>query len=155
MVQWTTCLLPVVRNQGSNPLGGVLIWNRYSPVSVISLHWWPQHDSDHWLRRPSMGASLGSVPTMCKPGSTWSHNSSIPVSRSLQVPLPASQPKESASWGEPCGEPAISLHSHHVSLVQWTTRLLPVMRDPGSNPRGGVLCENLLLVLSRYIPKLT
>ncbi len=23
------------------------------------------------------------------------------------------------------GEPAISLHSHHVSLVQWTTRLLP------------------------------
>jgi hypothetical protein len=37
-------------------------------------------------------------------------------------------------WG--CGEPAISLHSHHVSLVQWTTRLLPVTRDPGSNPRG-------------------
>jgi hypothetical protein len=31
-----------------------------------------------------------------------------------------------------CGEPAISLHSHHVSLVRWTTRLLPVMRDPGS-----------------------
>jgi hypothetical protein len=21
-------------------------------------------------------------------------------------------------WGEPCGEPAISLHSHHLSLVQ-------------------------------------
>ncbi len=35
------------------------------------------------------------------------------------------------------GEPAISLHSHHVSLVQWNTRLLPVMRDPGSNPQGG------------------
>jgi hypothetical protein len=39
-------------------------------------------------------------------------------------------------WGYPCGEPAISLHSHHVSLVQWTTCLLPVMRDPGSIPRG-------------------
>ncbi len=38
--------------------------------------------------------------------------------------------------GEPCGESAISLHSHHVSLVQWTTRLLPVMRDTGSNRRG-------------------
>ncbi len=36
-----------------------------------------------------------------------------------------------------CGETAISLQSHHVSLVQWTTRLLPVMRDPGSNPQGG------------------
>jgi hypothetical protein len=35
------------------------------------------------------------------------------------------------------GEPAISLHSHHVSLVQWTTHLLPVTRDPGSNPQGG------------------
>ncbi len=35
-----------------------------------------------------------------------------------------------------CGEPAISLHSHHVPLIQWTTHLLPVMRDPGSIPRG-------------------
>ncbi len=29
-----------------------------------------------------------------------------------------------------------SLNSHHVSLVQWTTRLLPVSRDPGSKPLG-------------------
>ncbi len=51
-----------------------------------------------------------------------------------------------------CGEPAISLHSHHVSLVQWTTRLLPVMRDPVSIPRG-YFCETgiLLLALSPYI----
>jgi hypothetical protein len=34
------------------------------------------------------------------------------------------------------GEPAISLYSHHVPLVQWTTRLLPVLRDPISIPRG-------------------
>ncbi len=52
-------------------------------------------------------------------------------------------------WGEPCGEPAISLHSHHVSLVQWTNPLLPVTRDLGSNP---YLCDTgiLLLALSRY-----
>jgi hypothetical protein len=37
---------------------------------------------------------------------------------------------------EACGEPAISLHSYHVSLVHGTTRLLPDMRDPGSIPRG-------------------
>ncbi len=42
---------------------------------------------------------------------------------------------QSAAGEEPCGEPAISLHSHDVSLIQWTTRLLPVMRDPGSKPR--------------------
>jgi hypothetical protein len=35
-----------------------------------------------------------------------------------------------------CGEPAISLHSYTVPLVLWSTYLLPVMRDPGSIPRG-------------------
>jgi hypothetical protein len=46
----------------------------------------------------------------------------------------------------------MSLHSHHVSLVQWTTRLLPVTRDRVQNPWGD-LCETgiLLLALSRYI----
>jgi hypothetical protein len=37
-----------------------------------------------------------------------------------------------------CGDPAISLHSYTVPLVQWCTRLLPVMRDLGSIP-GGLL----------------
>ncbi len=85
---------------------------------------------------PLRGASLGFAPTICKPTLwTWSHSSSVPVSRLLQVLLPASQPTEAAARGEPCGEPAIALHSHHVSLVQWTTRLLPFMWDPGSNPQ--------------------
>jgi hypothetical protein len=38
-------------------------------------------------------------------------------------------------WGEPCGEPAISLHSYTVRLGQWSNRLLQVMRDLGSIPR--------------------
>ncbi len=38
-----------------------------------------------------------------------------------------------------CGEPAISHDSHHVSLVQWTTCLLPTTRDSGSNPLGGLM----------------
>jgi hypothetical protein len=49
-----------------------------------------------------------------------------------------------------CGEPAISLHSHHVSLVQDTTRLLPVTRDPGSKPLGDLSETGLVLALSRY-----
>ncbi len=44
---------------------------------------------------------------------------------------------QSTARGEPSAEPAISLHSHHVSLVQWTTHLLPITRDQGSNPLGG------------------
>jgi hypothetical protein len=35
-----------------------------------------------------------------------------------------------------CGEPVISLDSYTVPLVQCSTRLLPIMRDPGSMPRG-------------------
>ncbi len=52
-----------------------------------------------------------------------------------------------------CGEPAISLHSHHVSLVQWANPMLPVTRDLGSNPLGGYLCDIgiYLLALSCYI----
>jgi hypothetical protein len=42
-------------------------------------------------------------------------------------------------WGKPCGEPAISLHSHHVSLVQWTTCQLLITRDLGSKPQGGLM----------------
>ncbi len=56
-----------------------------------------------------------------------------------------------SKW-EICGEPAISLHSYTVSLVQWVNALLLVMWDPGSIPRG-YLCETgiLLLALSYYI----
>ncbi len=43
LVQWTTCLLPATRDSGSNPQGG-LMWNRDSPVSVVSQHWWPRRD---------------------------------------------------------------------------------------------------------------
>ncbi len=55
-----------------------------------------------------------------------------------------------------CGDPAISLHSYTVSLVQWVNPLLPVMRDPGSIPGGvGYLCETgillFFLALSHYI----
>ncbi len=48
-----------------------------------------------------------------------------------------------------CGEPAISLHSHHLSLVQWTT----CYGGPGFKTPGGYLCETgiLLLTLSGYI----
>jgi hypothetical protein len=55
-------------------------------------------------------------------------------------------------WGEPCGEPAISLHSHTVPLVQWVNPLLPDIRDPGQST-GGYLCATgiLLLALSATI----
>ncbi len=51
-----------------------------------------------------------------------------------------------------CRGPAISLHSHTVSLVQWVNPLLSIMRDPGSIPRGYLRETGIfLLALSRYI----
>jgi hypothetical protein len=59
---------------------------------------------------------------------------------------------EFESEDQVCGEPAISQYSYKVPLVQWSTRLLPVMRDLGPIHLG-YLCETeiLLLALSRYI----
>ncbi len=81
-----------------------------------------------------------------------SHSIPVPVSRSLQVSLLASQPTESAAGGESCGEPAISHDSYHVSLVQWTNLFASRHKDHRFKSPGGYLCETgiLLLALSRY-----
>jgi hypothetical protein len=42
-----------------------------------------------------------------------------------------------AQYVQYCQEPAASQNSHHVSLVQCTTCLLPIMSDLSSNPQGG------------------
>ncbi len=120
MSHWSsglTCLLPATMITGSNPLGG-LMWNRDSPVSVVPLHWWPRRDWSSTGLRPQQ-LSLGPHPDNVTVH-LISHSFPVPVSHSLQNSLLASQPTESAAGGEPCGEPAISHDSHHVSLVQWT-----------------------------------
>jgi hypothetical protein len=74
LVQWTTRLRPVTRDPGSKPLGG-LMWNRYSPVSDVSLHWWPWCDwSFLWprLRRASSQTISGPSCRQCD-NLTWSH----------------------------------------------------------------------------------
>ncbi len=76
LVQWTTCLLLVARDPGSNPQGGVLMWNRDSPVSVVSLHWWPQCDwSFLWPRLRQALSQTITRPScwQCDDNPTWSH----------------------------------------------------------------------------------
>ncbi len=74
LVQWTTRLLPVTRDPGSKPLGG-LVWNRDSPVSVVLLHWWAQRDRSFlWphLRRASSQTITRPLCRQCD-NPTWSH----------------------------------------------------------------------------------
>ncbi len=138
MVQWTFCLLPVMRDRVKIPKG-ILMWNQDSPVSVVLLHWRPWRDWSLWpcLRRAS---SLTITRPLCQQcdNPTWSHTAFLSRFHAhCRSPFRLHNQRTSAAGGKPCWEPAISLHSHHVSLVQWTTCLLPVTRDPGSNPQGG------------------
>jgi hypothetical protein len=137
LVQWSNCLLPVMQDSGSIPRG-VFMWNRDSSVSVVSLQWWPRCDWSLWprLRRASSR-------TITRPSCwqfdipTWSHTALLSQFHACcKSSFRASQLTQSAAEREPCGEPAISLHSYTVPLVQWSTCLLPVMRGPGSIPRG-------------------
>jgi hypothetical protein len=48
---------------------------------------------------------------------------------------------ESAAGGEPCGEPAISHDSNHVSLVQWTNPFAFRHKGHRFKSPGGYLCE--------------
>jgi hypothetical protein len=67
-------LLPVVRDPCSIPRG-VLMWNWDSPVSVVSLHWWPWRDWSLW---PLLRWTLSRTVTrpLCRQcdNPTWSHS---------------------------------------------------------------------------------
>ncbi len=149
MSHWSSGLPVCFPSQGTQVQipRGVLMWNRDSPVSVVLLHQWPPNVIDHFCG-PVWG---GLCPQPSLGPRTWSHTAFLSrfharCSSSFQL-----HNRESAAGGEPCGEPAISLHFHHVSMVQWTTCLLPVTRTEVQIP-GGYLCGTgiLLLALSRY-----
>jgi hypothetical protein len=133
---------------------GVFMWNWDSPVSVDSLHWWPWPDWSLWPRlRWALSQTITRPSCRQCDNPTWSNTALL-----SRFHAHCRSSFRLHNWhsrllrGEPCGEPAVSLHSYTVPLVQWSTRLLPVMRDPSSIPRG-YLCETgiLLLALSLYI----
>jgi hypothetical protein len=137
LVQWSTGLLPIMRDPASIPRG-ILMWNQDSPVSIVSLHWWPQHDWSLWprLRQDSSQTTTRPSCQQCD-YPTWSHTALLFLFHACcRSSFRLHNQHTRLLGGEPCGEPAISLLSETVPLVQWSTRLLPVMRDPGSIRRG-------------------
>jgi hypothetical protein len=143
MVQWSTRLLPVMRDLGSIPRG-VLKWNRDSPVSIVSLHWWPGRE---WSLSPRL--RWASSRTITRPSCrqcdnpTWSHAALLSRFHALCRSSFRLQNRHSRllGGGEPCGEPAISLHLHTVSLVQWSTCCFPSWGTQVQST-GGVLMWN-------------
>ncbi len=150
-VQWTTRLLPVMRDPGS-------IHRRYLCETgilqlALSRYIGDPNVIDHcglvWGRlcpEPSLGPRANNViipldlTQLFCPGFTLAAGPPFGFTTDIVGCL-----------GEPCGEPTISLHSHHVSLVQWTTVCFPSWGTRVQSP-GGYLCETgiLLLALSCY-----
>ncbi len=151
MVQWSTRLLPVMRDLGSIPRG-VVKWNRDSPVSVVSLHWWPGHEWSLWpcLRwassrtpQPSLGLHANKViipldlTQLFCPGFYALCRSSFRL-----------QNRHSRLLG---GSPVESLQSHCIcTQYHWSSD--PPVCFPSWGTRfqstGGYLCETGILLLA-------
>ncbi len=103
IVLWRTCnftpihgLPSLVGQLFASRLGGqrfaswgctISQWNRVSPVSTVSLHWWPQSLAS----RPSLGASQGFTPSMRGANLIAHHVPSLVPFHSLQVLILATQ----------------------------------------------------------------
>ncbi len=113
---------------------GILLWNGDFPVSVVSLHWWPRCD---WSLRPHLRWALSL------------HADNVIISLDLTqlfctgFTLAADSPSGftttySVAVGGGGGDlwRACNLTVPHTApMVQWSTHLLPMMRDPGSISR--------------------
>ncbi len=144
MSHWSSGLTLCFLSQGTwvQIPRGVLMWNRNSPVSDVSLLGDPDVIDHHGLVWGGLRPKTITRPSCCQcDNPTWSHTAFLsrfhPHCRS---PFRLHK-RQMAAGGEPYAEPAISLHFHHVSLVQWTNHLLPITRDLGSNPQGGTFVK--------------
>ncbi len=152
LVQWTTRLLPVMRDPGSLP-SGILMWNCDSPVSVVSLHWWPRRDWSLWPRLRQASSWTVTRPLSCQcDNPTWSHTALLSRFHTRCRSSFWLHNRHSQLLGE---SPVESLQSHYVHTISHWSSSLPIC-FPSWGTRvqslGGYWCGTgiLLLALSRY-----
>ncbi len=126
------------------------MWNRDSPVSVVSLHWWPRRD---W-------SSTGLCPQQLSLGPR-ADNVTVPLDLTqLSCPgftLAAGFPSGFTTDGVGCreGSPVENLQSHMIlTMSHWSSGLTCLLPATRFISPGGYLCETgiLLLALSCYKP---
>jgi hypothetical protein len=129
-------LLPDIRDPGSIP-SGVFMWNWDSPVSVVSLHWWPRHDWSLWPLRWDSSQTVTRLSCWLCDNPTWSHTALL-------------------SWFQARCRSSIWLHNRHSRLLGgalWRACNLTAFthsstglavhlfaschEGPGFNPQGG------------------
>ncbi len=152
MSHWSSGLPVCFPSQGTQVQipRGVLMWNRDSPVSVISLHWWPRRD---WSSlQPRLRRALSLTVTTCRPSyrqcdnPTWSHTAFLsrfhaPCRSSFQI-----HNQRSLLLG---GSAVKSLQSHFIlTMSHWSSGLPVCFPSQGTQvqiPRG-------VLMLNRDSP---
>jgi hypothetical protein len=141
-----------MRDPGSIPRG-VLVWNQDSPVSVVSLHWWPWRDWSLWprLRWASSETITRLLCRQCD-NPTWSHTGLLSrfhayCSSSFQLHNRHSQLLGGALW-RACNLTVFINSSTGPVVYPFASG----HEGPGFNPQGGYFSETgiLLLVLSCY-----
>jgi hypothetical protein len=148
---------------------GVLMWNQDSPVSVVSVHCWPDvirslallpcsgcftrlrtdNVKSQRLRRTSVSASLGFALTMCEP--IWSHTALL-----SRFHASCRSPFLLHNWQSGCWGGAPWRACNLISFSQCLTGPVDYLFAscyvrPGFKSSGGYLCETgiLLIALSR------
>jgi hypothetical protein len=151
LVQWSTRLLPVMREPSWIPRG-ILKWNRDSPVSVVSLHWWPQSDWSWWpcLRRAS-SQTVTRPSCQQSDNPTWSHTALLSWFHTRCRSSFRLHNRHSRLLG---GSPLESLQSHCIhTQFHWSSGPPICFLSWGTQAQSpaGYLCETgiLLLALSR------
>ncbi len=146
-----------MRDPGSIPRG-ILMWNRDSPVSVVSLHWWPRRDWSLWprLRRASSQTATRLSCRQCD-NPTWPHTALLSqfhtgCRSSFQLHNRYSQLLGGALWR------ACNLTAFTPCLTGPVDYpFAPRHEGPGFNPQGniyvkpGFSCCSVVLLQSQYL----
>ncbi len=138
---------------GFNPRG-VLMWNRNSLVSVVSLQWWPRRDWS-WLPCLRRASSWTVTRPSCRQcdNPTWSHTALLPRFHARCRSSFQLHNQHNQLLGV---SPVESLQSHFIlTMSHWCSGLPVCFPSWGTRVQspGGYLCETeiLLLALSYYI----
>jgi hypothetical protein len=132
---------------GSIPRG-VLMWNRDSPVSIVSLHWWPRCDWSSWPHlRWALSRSVIRPPCQFSDNPTWSHTALLSWFKARCGSSFRLHNRHSRLLGR---SPVESLQSHCIhTQFHWSSGPPVCFLSWGTHVQspGGYLCETGILLL--------
>ncbi len=144
MSHWSSGLPVCFPSQGTQVQihRGILMWNRDSPVSVVSLHWWPWRDwSSLWPRQRWASSRTITRPSCWKcDNPTWSHTAFLSRFHARCRSLFRLYNRRSRLLGK---RPVQTLQTHFIlTMSHWSSGLPVCFPSQGTQvqiPRGIVI----------------